>query len=116
MDAFSVRASTPRWSRGRCLHLTPDGDMVLAYAKSILRLHDELLSRLSSPEVLRLHRARYARSLCRLHPAVDTRGIQGDLPADPGRVTLRAVDTDGIASSGARWTAACMLRCSPAWR
>ena len=28
-----------------------DGDMVLAYAKSILRLHDELLSRLSSPEV-----------------------------------------------------------------
>jgi len=31
--------------------LTPDGDMVLAYAKSILRLHDELLSRLSSPEV-----------------------------------------------------------------
>jgi DNA-binding transcriptional LysR family regulator len=33
------------------MHLTPDGDMVLAYAKSILRLHDELLSRLSSPEV-----------------------------------------------------------------
>ena len=31
--------------------LTPDGDMVLEYAKSILRLHDELLSRLSSPEV-----------------------------------------------------------------
>jgi DNA-binding transcriptional LysR family regulator len=36
---------------GRRMHLTPDGDMVLAYAKSILRLHDELLSRLSSPEV-----------------------------------------------------------------
>jgi DNA-binding transcriptional LysR family regulator len=35
----------------RRLQLTPDGDMVLAYAKSILRLHDELLSRLSSPEV-----------------------------------------------------------------
>ena len=33
------------------MQLTPDGDMVLAYAKSILRLHDELLSRLSSPEV-----------------------------------------------------------------
>ena len=31
--------------------LTSDGDMVLRYAKSILRLHDELLSRLSSPEV-----------------------------------------------------------------
>jgi DNA-binding transcriptional LysR family regulator len=36
---------------GRRMQLTPDGDMVLAYAKSILRLHDELLSRLSSPEV-----------------------------------------------------------------
>ena len=36
---------------GRRMALTPDGDMVLAYAKSILRLHDELLSRLSSPEV-----------------------------------------------------------------
>jgi DNA-binding transcriptional LysR family regulator len=36
---------------GRRMHLTTDGDMVLAYAKSILRLHDELLSRLSSPEV-----------------------------------------------------------------
>lgn len=35
---------------GRRMRLTPDGDMVLAYAKSILRLHDELLSRLSSPE------------------------------------------------------------------
>jgi DNA-binding transcriptional LysR family regulator len=29
---------------GRRMQLTPDGDMVLAYAKSILRLHDELLS------------------------------------------------------------------------
>jgi DNA-binding transcriptional LysR family regulator len=38
-------------NESRRLHLTPDGDMVLAYAKSILRLHDELLSRLSSPEV-----------------------------------------------------------------
>jgi DNA-binding transcriptional LysR family regulator len=37
---------------GRRMLLTPDGDMVLTYAKSILRLHDELLSRLSSPEVL----------------------------------------------------------------
>jgi DNA-binding transcriptional LysR family regulator len=36
---------------GRRMHLTSDGDMVLAYARSILRLHDELLSRLSSPEV-----------------------------------------------------------------
>ena len=35
----------------RRMRLTPDGDMVLAYAKSILRLHDELLSRLSSPEI-----------------------------------------------------------------
>jgi DNA-binding transcriptional LysR family regulator len=36
---------------GRRLLLTSDGNMVLAYAKSILRLHDELVSRLSSPEV-----------------------------------------------------------------
>jgi DNA-binding transcriptional LysR family regulator len=36
---------------GRRIHLTPDGDMVMSYAKSILRLHDELLSRLSSPDV-----------------------------------------------------------------
>jgi DNA-binding transcriptional LysR family regulator len=35
----------------RRLTLTPDGDMVLSYAKSIVRLHDELLSRLSSPEI-----------------------------------------------------------------
>jgi DNA-binding transcriptional LysR family regulator len=38
-------------NESRRMLLTPDGDMVLAYAKSILRLHDELLSRLSSPEV-----------------------------------------------------------------
>jgi DNA-binding transcriptional LysR family regulator len=38
-------------NESRRQQLTPDGDMVLAYAKSILRLHDELLSRLSSPEV-----------------------------------------------------------------
>jgi DNA-binding transcriptional LysR family regulator len=38
-------------NESRRMHLTSDGDMVLAYAKSILRLHDELLSRLSSPEV-----------------------------------------------------------------
>ncbi len=37
--------------QGRRMALTPEGDMVLAYAKSIIRLHDELLSRLSSPEV-----------------------------------------------------------------
>jgi DNA-binding transcriptional LysR family regulator len=36
---------------GRRMNLTPDGDMVLGYARSILRLHDELLSRLSSPDV-----------------------------------------------------------------
>ena len=28
-----------------------DGDLVFAYAKSILRLHDELLSQLASPEI-----------------------------------------------------------------
>lgn len=32
-------------------NLTDDGEMVLSYAKSILRMHDELLSRLSSPDV-----------------------------------------------------------------
>jgi DNA-binding transcriptional LysR family regulator len=31
--------------------LTDDGDMVLNYAKSILKLHDELLARLSSPDI-----------------------------------------------------------------
>lgn len=35
----------------RRMTLTPEGDLVLNYAKSILRLHDELLSRLSSPEI-----------------------------------------------------------------
>jgi DNA-binding transcriptional LysR family regulator len=36
---------------GRRLTLTTDGDLVFAYAKSILRLHDELLSQLASPEL-----------------------------------------------------------------
>src|SRR6202041_3132303 len=36
---------------GRRMQLTQDGDMVLGYARTILRLHDELLSRLSSPDV-----------------------------------------------------------------
>ncbi len=31
--------------------LTVDGDMVLTYAKSILKMHDELLARLSSPDI-----------------------------------------------------------------
>jgi len=31
--------------------LTDEGDMVLSYARSILRLHDELLARLTSPEI-----------------------------------------------------------------
>ena len=36
---------------GRRQTLTDDGDLVLSYAKSILRLHDELLSRLASPDI-----------------------------------------------------------------
>src|SRR5258708_31749 len=36
---------------GRRLLLTDDGDLVLSYAKSILRLHDEMLQRLASPDV-----------------------------------------------------------------
>ena len=36
---------------GRRLSLTSDGDIVLTYAKSILRMHDELLSQLASPEI-----------------------------------------------------------------
>jgi len=36
---------------GRRMVLTPDGTLVLSYAKSILRLHDELLSRLASPDI-----------------------------------------------------------------
>ena len=31
--------------------LTEQGDLVLSYAKSILRLHDELLTKLSSPDI-----------------------------------------------------------------
>jgi len=36
---------------GRRMSLTPDGDLILSYAKSILRLHDELLARLSATEI-----------------------------------------------------------------
>jgi len=36
---------------GRRMSLTPDGSVVATYAKSILRLHDELLARMSSPEI-----------------------------------------------------------------
>lgn len=36
---------------GRRLTLTPDGNTVLTYAKSILRLHDELLAQLASQEI-----------------------------------------------------------------
>lgn len=36
---------------GRRTVLTRDGDIVFSYAKSILRLHDELLSRLASPDI-----------------------------------------------------------------
>lgn len=36
---------------GRRLLLTEDGDLVLSYAKSLLRQHDELLQRLASPDV-----------------------------------------------------------------
>ncbi len=36
---------------GRRQTLTDEGDLVLSYAKSILRLHDELLARLASPDI-----------------------------------------------------------------
>ena len=36
---------------GRRLVLTDEGDLVLSYAKSMLRQHDELLQRLASPDV-----------------------------------------------------------------
>jgi hypothetical protein len=35
----------------RRLTLTPDSDLALSYDKSTVRLHDELLSRLSSPVI-----------------------------------------------------------------
>ena len=38
-------------SEGRKMTLTPDGALVLSYANSILRLHDEMLSRLQAPDV-----------------------------------------------------------------
>src|SRR3979490_742002 len=46
-----VTGKVPFPHEGARTQLPPEGDMVLAYAKSILRLHDELLSRLSSPEI-----------------------------------------------------------------
>src|SRR5437660_2471312 len=36
---------------GRRIVLSEDGELILFYAKSILRTHDELLSRLSSPDI-----------------------------------------------------------------
>lgn len=36
---------------GRRLTLTPDGSTVLTYARSILRLHDELISQLASQDI-----------------------------------------------------------------
>ncbi|HTW29132.1 MAG TPA: LysR substrate-binding domain-containing protein [Acetobacteraceae bacterium] len=36
---------------GRRIRLTDDGALVLSYARSILRMHDELLSRLSAPAI-----------------------------------------------------------------
>jgi DNA-binding transcriptional LysR family regulator len=36
---------------GRNTILTADGDILFSYARSILRLHDELLSRLASPDI-----------------------------------------------------------------
>ncbi len=36
---------------GRRQVLTDEGDLILSYAKSILRLHDELLQRLASPDI-----------------------------------------------------------------
>jgi DNA-binding transcriptional LysR family regulator len=39
------------YHEGRRQLLTDEGDLVLSYAKSILRLHDELLQRLASPDV-----------------------------------------------------------------
>lgn len=39
------------YHEGRRLVLTNEGDLVLSYAKSILRQHDELLQRLASPDI-----------------------------------------------------------------
>ena len=33
------------------MSLTPDGETVVTYARSILRLHDELLARMLSPDI-----------------------------------------------------------------
>ncbi|MCW6510774.1 LysR substrate-binding domain-containing protein [Lichenifustis flavocetrariae] len=45
-------AGKPLFSHeGRRMALTSDGDTVLTYAKSILRLHDELLSQLAAPSI-----------------------------------------------------------------
>ena len=87
---------------GRRMALTPDGDMVLAYAKSILRLHDELLSRLSSPEV----HGHVVLGTPDLYAAYMLPSIlsvfKEALPAHPGRTTLRAVDPDGGSRSPGR--------------
>eukprot|EP01037_Dinobryon_pediforme_P020337 gene20337-20933_t len=36
---------------GRRMVLTPDGIIAVGYARSIVRMHDELLARMSSPEI-----------------------------------------------------------------
>ena len=59
---------------GRRQLLTDDGDLVLSYAKSILRLHDEMLQRLASRSASPLFRAAIVRGSGRGTPTKqDTR-------------------------------------------
>ena len=96
---------------GRRLILTDDGDMVLTYAKSILRLHDELMSQLASPEIEGQVVLGTPGPLCGLHAARDPQRVPQVLSARAGRAELRAVDAAGrSASSAARSTS----RSSPA--
>ena len=46
-----LSAKTLLRHEGRSMVLTSDGDIMFSYARSILRLHDELLSRLASPDI-----------------------------------------------------------------
>ncbi len=80
---------------GRGLMLTDDGTTVLTYAKSILRLHDELISQLASQEIEGqvvlgtpdLYAAFMLPPILSVFPKI--------LSAHPGRAQLRAVDAAG---------------------
>jgi DNA-binding transcriptional LysR family regulator len=76
---------------GRRLTLSEDGTTVLTYAKSILRLHDELISQLAWQEI----EGQVVLGTPDLYAAADPQRVQKIIPARPGRAQLRAFDAAG---------------------